>query len=129
MTTVRNIVPTEFDPAEGFARAVDAYPINLWDREVTRERFPLDALVFAGHQTPYTDFNVYREKRCTYDRETNEWLEQYVMEMAVAARAGTLPPVLIHIRPQGLCLVDGWHRSSALLMLTTEIRIDSWVVQ
>lgn len=127
MTTVRNIVPTEFDPAEGFSRAVDAYPINLWDREVTRERFPLDALVFAGYQTPYTSLDEYGEKRCTYDRETNAWLIQYVTEMA--ANVDRLPPVLIHIRPNGLCLVDGWHRASALLMRTDEIRIDAWVVQ
>src|SRR6187399_644302 len=107
MTNVRNLIHTvarDDDSDLEFINAVDKYPVNLWDREVTRERFPLDALVFAGWQTPLTSFEQFKADRCKYDRETNAWLQWYVSNMAAAAKNGTLPPVLIHIRPNGLCL-------------------------
>lgn len=104
-----------------------AYDINLFDSEVVQERFPIDALVFAEHQTPYLTVEEYREKRCTYDEETNEWLEHYTREMA--KNVHLLPPILVHLTDTGVALVDGVHRTSALLMFTNDIRINAWVIR
>lgn len=127
MTTVRDLVNgADQDHKDGFVGAVKSYNPQLMDREVQRERFPLDALVFASWQTPYTKLEMYRALRCKYDEETNLWLENYVKEMA--AKPDNLPPVLLHISRRGVALVDGLHRTSALLMLSDRIRIDAWVV-
>lgn len=129
MTTVRDLIDgANQDHKEGLVGAIDAFNPNstFLDREIQRERFPLDALVFASWQTPYTTLEMYRALRCKYDEETNLWLENYVKEMA--AKPDDIPPVLLDITRRGVALVDGFHRTSALLMLTDRIRIDAWVV-
>lgn len=127
MITVHNIIPANADSAELFCKAVDSYPIDIWGKIVTRERFPLDALVFAEHQTPWIDFEQYKTERLKYDDQTNNWLRYYVLDMA--EEPDELPPVLLRLTDTGVALVDGCHRVSALLMLTNEIRIDSWVIR
>lgn len=124
---VRNLVPEDFDAAEGFVRAVDAYPLPIWNKTAVKEYFPLDALVFAEHQTPWTHFDTYVKDRCHYDDETNDWLVRYVWEMAYAG--DKLPPILLHVTDTGIALVDGCHRTSALLMFGVRYFIEAWVVR
>lgn len=107
--------------------AVEGYNKYLWNHRVIRERFPLDALVFAEHQQPWTDLDQYEKDRCKYDEETNAWLLWYVKEMA--GNRDNLPPVILDLTATGVALVDGVHRASALLMCTDEIRIDAWVIR
>lgn len=107
--------------------AVTHYNKYLWNHRIIRERFPLDALVFAEHQQPWTDLEQYKKDRCKYDRETNEWLVYYVRHMA--GNVDNLPPVILDLTDTGVALVDGVHRASSLLMFTDEIRIDAWVIR
>jgi hypothetical protein len=131
MPIVRDLMQAHVDRNDdsdiNFGRAVDAYDPDIWYREVTHERFPLDALVFAEHQTPWVSFEEFTEERHKYDDETNNWLTHYVNQMAL--NVDNVPPVLLDITPTGVALVDGCHRTSALLIFTNRIRIDSWVVR
>jgi len=129
MTTVIDLSEMgSIDTRENLANAILAYySPGFTLREVTREMFPLDALVFAEHQQPYTNIEDYRERRCHYDPETNEWLEHYVKEMS--KNINILPPILLDITATGVALVDGVHRTSALLMFTNLPNVEAWVVR
>ena len=131
MTTVRDLVrlyETRNDDSDlNFINAVENYDPAIWDRDVAIMNLPIDALVFAEHQTPWTSFDQYCKDRCKHDQETNDWLVNYVWQMAHDSYK--LPPVLVHLTDTGLALVDGCHRTSALLMFGLHFRIEAWVVQ
>lgn len=130
MTTVRDLISLQGDHDEesdlNFINAVEHYDASLWDKEAVLLNFPLDILVFAEHQTPWTNLEQYKRDRCTYDSETNDWLVNYVWQMA--HDSAKIPPVLLHHTDTGIALVDGCHRASALLMFGLHYRIEGWYV-
>lgn len=77
------------------------------------EEIPIDALVFARYQTPWTTLEEYQKERCHYDPETNEWLVNYITEELLQPH---IPPVYVDITETGLQLVDGKHRVTAHLI-------------
>lgn len=78
---------------------------------------PLDALVFADYQQPWTSLEDYKRDRCIYDPETNAWLIAYVTEVLIKP---TMPPIFIDILEDGVALVDGVHRVTANLIAGKE---------
>lgn len=125
MTALHKLFPiideqTAVDHYEGTKNA------SIRDLEVTRARIPLDALVFAEYQTPCTNIEDFRTKRCTYDPETNDWLEFYIRDMARGV--DVIPPILVRVTETGLELIDGWHRTTALLIFTDRHDIDALVI-
>lgn len=114
--------------AESVSSAVEGYGRpELLERQIILEVIPLDALVFAGHQTPWLNEDEFREKRCRFDEETNEWLVNYVRSMG--AEGPFLQPIIIMATEDGVDLIDGLHRVSALLMYTNATHIAAWVIQ
>ena len=117
-------------PVGGEVSAVDIYQDKtgefIMEHEVTRDRIPLDALVFADYQTPSTNLEDFRTTRCTFDPETNTWIEFYVREMAEGV--DVMPPILVRITENGIELIDGWHRVTALLVFTDCVDIDALVI-
>lgn len=105
--------------------AIRAYDLSLVGKPVVKENVPLDALVFAEWQTPYTSFDVYKEKRCHFDPETNEWLEDYIRLMAM--NADRLPRIIVQYTKTGIALIDGLHRVSALLIHTDRTFVSALV--
>jgi hypothetical protein len=76
---------------------------------------PLDALIFAQYQGQYIypTLEDFKERRCKYDPETNEWLVNNVTEVLLRPE---IPPIYVDITKNGVALVDGAHRVSARLI-------------
>lgn len=78
---------------------------------------PIDALVFSDYQVPWTTLENYKEKRCLYDPETNEWLVHYVTEELLKV---AVPAIYVDITETGVNIVDGAHRVTAYLIAGQE---------
>ena len=117
-------------PVGGEVSAVDIYQDKtgefIMEHEVTRDRIPLDALVFADYQTPSTNLEDFLATLCTFDPKTNTRIEFYVRDMAEGV--DVMPPILVRITEDGIDLIDGWRRVTALLVFTDCVDIDALVV-
>ena len=78
---------------------------------------PIDALMFSDYQVPWKDLDEYKEKRCNYDPETNEWLVHYVTEDLMKVE---VPAIYVDITETGVNIVDGAHRVTAYLIAGQE---------
>lgn len=75
---------------------------------------PIDALMFSEYQTtPWASLDEFKEKRCNYDQDTNNWLVYYVTEEMLKS---DIPLIYVDITETGVNLVDGVHRVTAHLI-------------